>query len=415
MQIRYLQIFFISIALSLLFSVSFTKTLKNSHHHRHRSSLERKDKNELDKKINLKESECDEESLLETLRNKLSFISLKTKTNKVAKIESKAQTSSKANSNSRKNLKANSELKTDTNMETHSETQSELGNNSGARETLETNEKEKSSSEVNANATSQTNVKTENNLANLMNTDVDVIPSEDDIKEKPISDEKKCHKIFPHITVYGVAKTSLKTDLIHIGLQIDTKRSNAQEALQINTQTSNIVTTALTSNGVSNTDISTVNFSLRPQYVWVRDPNIKETSIRKFDGFLVSNVIDIKTTKINLAGKIIDLAVENGANTINYVNFEILPETLEKTKTALIKDAISDALIKAKIVLEPLGYETYEINSVILNENTPIFQGKNERAISASFNGDLSPNIFNNEKVVSANIKVVFLIRKNEQ
>jgi len=227
---------------------------------------------------------------------------------------------------------------------------------------------------------------------------------------------KQCCKEHPKITLTGSARTALKTDLIRIGIQVDTKRPNAQQALQINTQTSNAVTNALINNGVTSTDITTVNFSLIPQYIYVQDQSSgsNNISIQKFDGYLVSNFIDVKTNKVNLAGKIIDLAVENRAKMINYVNFEILPETMETAKKMLIKSAVKDALQKAKEVLDPLNYEVAEISQINLSEISPVFRKFDEgRETEVKIAGAAAaPVIFNNEREVSANVLVVFLIEK---
>lgn len=240
------------------------------------------------------------------------------------------------------------------------------------------------------------------------------------LQEAAAETPKLCCKENPKITLFGSARTALKTDLIRIGVQVDTKRPNAQQALQINTQTSNAVTNALTANGVATADITTVNFSLTPQYIWVPDPNSANMSIQKFDGYLVSNFIDVRTNKVNLAGKIIDLAVENGAKMINYVNFEILPETMETAKRLLIKSAVEDALQKAKEVLDPLNYQVAEISSINLSEISPIFRRVEEDRetegkaadVAVAVGGAKAPVVFNNEREVNANVKVVFLIER---
>jgi len=228
---------------------------------------------------------------------------------------------------------------------------------------------------------------------------------------------KFCCKPNPQISLTGSAKTSIKTDQIRVGIQIDTKRPNAQQALQINTQTSNTVTSALITNGVVNTDITTVNFPLQPQYISVSDPNNKDNTIEKFDGYLVSNFIDVKTNKINLAGKIIDVAVENGAKLINYVNFEILPETLEQAKKLLIKAAVDNGLERANRILDPLNLQVKEISSISLSEMSPIYRraGEEDMVSSVKTSGSSAPVIFNNEMQISANVYMVLLTEtKNE-
>lgn len=228
-------------------------------------------------------------------------------------------------------------------------------------------------------------------------------------------DSKSCCKKIPQISLSGTARTTLRTDVINIGLKIDSKRPTAQEALLINTQTSNTVTKALKENGVSDNEISTVNYSLEPQFISVKDTSNENQYTQKPDGFKVSNFINVKTTKVNLAGKLIDIAVENGANKIEYVRFNILPETMEKVKKMLIDSAVEDAKAKSKEVLNPLNYEASEISSITVGEFSPIAITYDEEASAGASRKRVEsalPMIFNNEREVSASVYVVFLIRK---
>lgn len=233
--------------------------------------------------------------------------------------------------------------------------------------------------------------------------------------ENPSEDSKICCKKIPQISLTGTARTTLRTDVINIGIKIDSKRPTAQEALLINTQTSNTVTKALKENGVSDNDISTVNYSLDPQFITVKDTSNENQYIRKPDGYNVSNFINVKTTKVNLAGKLIDVAVENGANKIEYIRFNILPETMEKVKKILIDSAVEDAKAKSKEVLTPLNYEASEISSISLGEYSPIaipFDEEVSASISRRGAERAAPMVFNNERQVTASVNVVFLIRK---
>lgn len=276
------------------------------------------------------------------------------------------------------------------------------------------NLEDSTTSHLNSELSAEKNTKDESPM-NSVSTKNSFIAVATKSLQEPVFELAHC-KEPQKLTLTGSARTSLKTDLIRIGIQVDTKRPNAQQALQINTQTSNAVTNALINNGVDTTDITTVNFSLTPQYIWVQDPSSgsTNTSIQKFDGYLVSNFIDVKTNKVNLAGKIIDLAVENGAKMINYVNFEILPESMEAAKKMLIKSAVEDALQKAKEVLDPLNYEVSEISEIRLSDISPIYRKFNEEmeVEAKTISGAPSAVVFNNEREVTANIKVVFLIEK---
>lgn len=223
-------------------------------------------------------------------------------------------------------------------------------------------------------------------------------------------DTKLCCKPLPQITVLGSAQANVKTEVITIGIQIDTKRPLAQDALQINTQTSNTVTKSLLTNLVKTEDISTVNFTISPQYIFVEDKTTG-VNVQKFDGYLVSNFLEIKTKKIKIAGKIIDAAVSAGATIINYVNFDILPITLDKIQTKLVNIAVKDAANKAIEALQPLFYKISEVSYVKLSDVSPLIVNNRPNSISsAKFVG--SPILFNNKKQITVTVNVTFLIER---
>lgn len=226
-------------------------------------------------------------------------------------------------------------------------------------------------------------------------------------EEDYVNNPKYKARTFPKISMSGEGKTFLKTDVIKIGVQIDTLRTTAHEALQTNAKTSNSVTNSLLGNGVKNDDIATVNFSLQPQYIWVPDPNNKDNQIKKFQGFLVSNSLEITTKKVADAGKLIDLAVDNGSQ-INYVSFEISPETIEMNKKALIDAAIKDAVEKAYDILDQFNYRIVEVSVISMNENSSSMNQNNDMRAKS----EVSTNVFNNSREFSVNVDCVFIIEK---
>ena len=214
-------------------------------------------------------------------------------------------------------------------------------------------------------------------------------------------------KDYPSLTAVGTASREITTDNLRIGIQINSKNTCAEQALKDNTSISNRVTEALLRIRVPKKNISTVNFTLLPLYNLSADPLGKK--VEQFDGYIVSNYIEVITSKIFLAGKIIDNAVGIGASSINYVKFEILNETIEAVKTDLIEIAVRDAGFKAMQALYPLNYKIDEVAKVVIDDFTPI-----AKLQDVFTHGLCHSTLFNNKKKLTAKVTVTFYIKEKK-
>ncbi len=153
------------------------------------------------------------------------------------------------------------------------------------------------------------------------------------------------------LTVSGTGTVLLEPDLALITIGISTEKESVEEALDGNTQAVNAVKSALIALGVGEQDIKTSSYSLYSSQKYYRDntASMDEYIFTVYYGF------EIKLRDISKLNEVLDACIQNGANSINNVNFD---STLRSETYAQARDlAIEDAEKNAQQVAEKLGVE----------------------------------------------------------
>lgn len=215
------------------------------------------------------------------------------------------------------------------------------------------------------------------------------------------------------ISVTGQASTAVKPDRLNINFGVEVQKPTAKEALDENTAKMNEVIAAIKSAGLSDGDISTSQFSIYPVYESYQD---KETGAykQKLIGYSVSNIVHVKTSKLDLASDVIDAAVDAGANRVDSVFFSLSSEKQKQVSDDLLAEAITNARSKAEKALVPLNYQIIGVKHVSLSDfgyyppPMPVYYAEKsyDSAMSAT-------PIFSSDQDVTANASVVFLIGSN--
>lgn len=165
------------------------------------------------------------------------------------------------------------------------------------------------------------------------------------------------------LSVHGSATLSLKPDQVIITLDVKTLSQTAKESLYESNQIIAKAVVALTQINLSEEEIGTSNFNLLPIYEYIyHEKNHSQSDV--FKGYQTSYTLIVKTNKLDMAGIIIDAAVNSGVKNIRSVDFEISPTILKDTQDGMIELAVKDAKNKAELALKPLGGKIIGIKSV---------------------------------------------------
>ena len=110
------------------------------------------------------------------------------------------------------------------------------------------------------------------------------------------------------IGAYGISQVKATPDIVSIYFSIETNGSDAAQVNNDNAEIVDKVLTGLLKIGIERSEITTENFIIYPEYDWTSGKqDIKEYKVT------YTMKVQLPTSKMNQAGSVIDVGVDNGA------------------------------------------------------------------------------------------------------
>jgi uncharacterized protein YggE len=165
----------------------------------------------------------------------------------------------------------------------------------------------------------------------------------------------------PSITANGEAVITVEPDQAEIDIGVVTQARNAPDAAKENAEKLTRVLAEVKKVLGKGDEAKTAGYSLHPNYRYPREGGKPEIT-----GYTAANTVRIKTQSLDKVGKLIDVALQSGANTINRLVFTLKDEhtaQLEALRLASVK-----ARAKAEGMATALGLRVVKILSVIEGE-----------------------------------------------
>jgi len=134
------------------------------------------------------------------------------------------------------------------------------------------------------------------------------------------------------ITAVGSATVSVTPDLARVDISVVTQGATAQDATVANATQATAVIGALQSFVSSSSSIKTVSYYLSPVY---NNPPPGQNA--RIIGYMVTNTVEVTLTDLSQVGKVIDTAIQSGANRVQGVSFDLQdrnPVVAQALKTA---------------------------------------------------------------------------------
>jgi uncharacterized protein YggE len=205
----------------------------------------------------------------------------------------------------------------------------------------------------------------------------------------------------PSITVSGEATLSAEPDLAEIDIGVVTQAKTAPEASKENAERLSRVLAEIKKLLGKGDEVKTSGYALSPNY---RYPQGGKPEIV---GYTASNTLRIKTTNLNLVGRLIDSAMQAGANNVNRLVFTLKDEFA--AQLGALKMASAKAKAKAEAVASSLGLKIVRITAVNEGERMiqPIYrQAMTARAEAASAPTPVEPGTVDVRSTVSMTVEV---------
>lgn len=206
------------------------------------------------------------------------------------------------------------------------------------------------------------------------------------------------------INVQGTSELSFKPDQAEVWAGISILKPNAADAQAAANTVINDIIDSLRYKGIQESDISTEQLNLYEEKAW-------ENNVYVSKGWRATQTLKVKTTDLTKVGTIVDVAVTNGANTINNINFGLSPAKEQEYKKQAISDASKNAKDKAQTIADSLGVQLGDIKSVSESNYNYVPYRYDLMATAGSMAVKEAATVMPSDVSVTANINIVYLVK----
>jgi len=210
----------------------------------------------------------------------------------------------------------------------------------------------------------------------------------------------------PKLTLSASATIWKPSDELQLKIGVVNLGNTAEEALEENSQKMQGVIANLELIGMTKDDYETSHFSINPTYT----PYPKEPPMNwkpSINGYEVTNTILIHSPKLDMAGKIIDMANRAGANSIADIRFGL--HNSRDYWTEALAAAGSNAIADARAIAGSTGVKLVRVLSISLNQ-TQVSSHQPHLAFAKMGGADRTPPIEPGEVSIMANITLIYEI-----
>jgi uncharacterized protein YggE len=213
------------------------------------------------------------------------------------------------------------------------------------------------------------------------------------------------------INVEGVGKAYVIPDTAQFSFTVNGKAETVAQAQQSVTNTMNAILEKLSSDGVLEEDIKTINYSVFPRYEF-RNADVRAgfpVGNQVLVGYEVSHTNQVSVVDADKAGDLLSAVGSLGATDVSGLTFGVKDEMAinQEARTA----AIDDAQAKARILAEDLGVKIvrvvgfYEVGSQDMYQKDGMIE---QVRMSAT---PVAPQVSLGQSEVESRVNITFEIR----
>ena len=164
------------------------------------------------------------------------------------------------------------------------------------------------------------------------------------------------------ISVSGEGLVEVMPDRATISVGVVTREKNPSEVQNANAKAAANVINSIVALGIERKKISTGNYNFNPIY------RHTENGKRILEGYEATNSVTVIVDDLNLVGKVIDTALNHGANRVNSLNFGLRNKTAYQDEA--LRLAVLDAKRKAEVAVAALGKSIVGIRVVSIDSSS---------------------------------------------
>jgi uncharacterized protein YggE len=163
------------------------------------------------------------------------------------------------------------------------------------------------------------------------------------------------------IFVTGRGEVQVAPDRARVQVGMETQARTSQQAAQENNRKQAAILAAIRKLGVPEANIQTLNYNVSP--VQRYDDKLRRVVI---DGYQVTNVVQVETDRLDLAGPIIDAGLSSGANRVAGLDFIVKDRS--KAHDQALAEAVASARRQAEVAAKAAGGQVVELLELTINE-----------------------------------------------
>lgn len=206
----------------------------------------------------------------------------------------------------------------------------------------------------------------------------------------------------PVLSVDGQGSAAVVPDQAVLTLGVTSSARSANQAQAENAQKSMAITQALKQMGVAGADIKSQQYSFHPNY------SNEDKRGREISSYTASHSLRVNIRDIAKAGRIIDAALNAGANEVNSLHFSVSNQSAARKEA--LGAAIADARNKADIIAQGLGRHIVGIKNV--SESTDYIEARSYDRNMLMASKAVATNIEPGTMDFNARVHIEYLLSK---
>jgi uncharacterized protein len=199
------------------------------------------------------------------------------------------------------------------------------------------------------------------------------------------------------IKVKGEGEIAVQPDTASVNLGVVTESKELIDAQQQNSIVGNKVIDSLIALGIDRNQIQTFDYRIEPNYDYDQGKQI-------FRGYKVTHILEVKIDDLSIIGKVVDTAVQNGANYVANVQFTTRYKDAYYQQALVM--ALNNALSKAKTIANTIKV-TLNSTPLFVTEGTDVIQPFESHQVAFAKGGS-STQILPGQLLIKASIAAEF-------
>jgi len=165
------------------------------------------------------------------------------------------------------------------------------------------------------------------------------------------------------ISVNGSGQVTMNPDLAYINIGVQSQSEQVAEALAENNEKAQSVATSLRELGIEDKDIQTSSFNIFPQQNYGPEGQVTSTT------YVVNNTVNVTVRDLQLMGRLLDVVVSTGANSINGVTFDVQDKSQAVAEARRL--AVESARSQAEEMAQTAGVTLGELQTMSVYSSQP--------------------------------------------